>query len=181
MDDKFLTTTIVTIALAVLGYLAKYFNDIKIANRKDKLDRINRQLKEFYGPLLGLMSSSSSSWIKFRKTYRTNVKAYFDIENPPSEKDKEIWRNWMKTIFIPINEKAYDIIIKNSDLIIEDEFPKCFKDFCAHVETYRPVLNKWNENDFTEHTSLLNYPIEVLNYVEKSFRKLKEEQNQLIK
>ncbi len=181
MDNKFVLTTTVTIGAAILGYLAKYINDIKIANRKDKLDRVNRQLKEFYGPLLGLMSSSSSSWRKFRETYRNDITAYFDTENPPSEKEKEIWRNWMKTIFIPINEKAYDIIIKNSDLIIEDNFPICFKDFCAHVETYRPVLNKWNENDYTEHTALLNYPIEVLNYVEKSFKKLKEEQNQLIK
>ncbi|TCC89236.1 hypothetical protein EZ428_16190 [Pedobacter frigiditerrae] len=181
MDDKFIITTIVTIALAVIGYLAKYANDINIANRKDKLERINRQLKEFYGPLLSLMSSSNASWIEFRNKYRSNIISYFDKNNPPTEEEKEIWRNWMKTIFIPINEKAYEIIIKNSDLIIGNEFPACFKDFCAHVETYRPILKKWNENDFTEHTALLNYPIEIIEYIEGGYREIKLEQNKLIK
>jgi hypothetical protein len=180
MDEKFIITTSVTLVLAIVGYLAKYLNDIKIANRKDKLERINRQLKEFYGPLLSLISSSNASWEKFRKTYRNNIISYFDPKNPPTEQEEAIWRNWMRTIFIPINEKAYEIIIKNSDLVIEDEFPNCFKDFCAHVETYRPVIKKWDEGDYSEHVALINYPIEIIPYIENAYRQLKVEQNKLI-
>jgi len=181
MCENIISSTVVSIALVVIGYLAKYANDVKIAGRKDKLERVNRQLKEFYGPLLSLTASSDASWKKFRSIYRNYVTSYFDKLNPPSENEKEIWRNWMKTVFIPINEKAYEIIIKNSDLIIEDEFPVCFKDFCAHVETYRPVLKKWDIGDFTEHMALLNYPMEIIEYVENGYRKLKYEQNKLIK
>ena len=181
MDNKFIITTIITVVLAFVGYLAKYANDIKIANRKDKLERVNRQLKELYGPLLSLLSSSNSSWNKFRNSYRKNAGAYFDPNDPPTEREKEIWRNWMQTVFIPNTEKGYEIIIKNGDLIINDEFPKCFKDFCAHVETYRPVLKKWHENDFTEHTALINYPLEIVAYVEEAYKELKSEQNKLIK
>ena len=38
MDKKYVATTLVTIALAILGYFAKYVNDIRIMNRKEKLE-----------------------------------------------------------------------------------------------------------------------------------------------
>jgi len=181
MDQKTAITTLATIGVAIMGYLAKYINDIKTANRKDKLERINRQLKEVYGPLLSLTSSSEASWTKFREFNRPDTPSYFDTINPPSEEEKEIWRNWMQTVFVPINEKIYDVILKNGDLIIEDKFPDCFWQLCAHVETYRPVLKKWEAKDYTEHVALLNYPDNIKGYVEKGYRELKAEQNRLIK
>ncbi len=180
MDDKFVVTTIVTIVLAFIALLAKYLNDVKIANRKDKLDRVNRQLKELYGPLLALVSSSSATWDKFREKNR-NMVSYFNDKNPPSESEKEIWRNWMENVFVPINEKIYSIVIGSGDLIIEDDFPTCLKDFCAHVEGYRPVIRNWQKNDFSLHTSLLNYPTEIVKYVEDGYKLLKVEQKKLIK
>jgi len=180
MDEKATITAVITIGIAVLGYLAKYINDIVMANRKDKLERINRQLKEFYGPLLSLVSSSDVSWIKFRGTYRKDIRSYFDDSNPPSEEEKEIWRNWMQTVFNPINERIYEVIIKNGDLIIEDKFPDCFRELCAHVETYRPVMKKWEANDYTEHVALLNYPVNLKKHVEERYAELKATQNKLI-
>lgn len=180
MDGKFLITTIVTILIAVTGLVAKYVNDLSIANRKDKLERINRQLKEFYGPILSLSSSSNATFIKFASTWK-NKKYYFDNDNTASEKELAIWRNWMKSVFIPINEKIYEIIINNGDLIIENQFPDCLKDFCAHVQTYRPIVSKWEINEFTEHTSLLNYPTELGKYIEQGYKYLKMQQAKLIK
>ena len=37
-------TTLVTIVLALIGYAAKYLNDLAIARRRDRLDRVNAQL-----------------------------------------------------------------------------------------------------------------------------------------
>lgn len=181
MDNKFIITTIVSILLAFIGYTAKYFNDVRIAKRKERLERINRQLKELYGPLLSLTSSTKAVWYKFRENYRKETIKYFDEENPPSSEEKEIWRNWMQTVFIPINKKMYDIILEHGDLIIENEFPESFKDLCSHVESYKTVIKKWELGDFSEHLSLLNYPIELDQYVEKGYKLLKYEQNKLTK
>jgi hypothetical protein len=180
MDDKFIITSIITVLLAILGYLVKYFNDIRITKRKDKLERINRQLKEFYGPLLSLTASSNSSWIEFRKKYRTQVRSYFDQSDPTNEKDLELWRTWICTVFQPINKDIYGLILKNGDLIIENSFPKSLSDLCAHFESYKPIISQWENKNYSEHLSLLNYPISILDYAEKSYNSLKLEQNKLI-
>jgi hypothetical protein len=178
--SEFLTTSILTVSLAFIGYLVKYYNDLVIAKRKDKLERVNRQLKDLYGPLLSLTNSSNNAWRKFRSVYRNYNPAYFDNRNPPNEEEKRVWRLWMTTVFFPIIDKKYNIIIDNTDLIIEDHFPKCLEDFCAHVNTYRPVLEKWKNEDFSEHVSLLGYPTELNKYFQDIFDKLKKEQNKLL-
>ncbi|MFY0592319.1 hypothetical protein [Roseivirga sp.] len=180
MDNHFIITTTVTIGLAFFGYWAKYFNDLGIAKRKDKLDRVNRQLKEFYGPLLSLTSSSDASWTQFRSKYRSDTQGYFDQSNPPTEKEKEVWRTWIKTVFQPINQSIYEMTLKNGDLIIENEFPKALKDLCAHYESYKPIIAQWDQENFDVHVSLLNYPVEILAYAEESYQTLKQEQSGLI-
>lgn len=180
MEDKIIITISTTIFLAILGYLAKYINDLRIMKRKDKLERINRQLKELYGPLLSLTSSSNASWIEFRKKYRNKTISYFDQSDPPSEKEKEIWRTWISTVFQPINENIYNLILKNGDLIIENKFPEPLNNLCAHYESYKPIIAQWKNNDFNEHLALLLYPVDILVYAKKSYQILKSEQKKLI-
>ena len=180
MDAKFLITTIVTVSLAFIGFLVKYFNDLSIAKRKDRLERINRQLKDLYGPLLSLTNSANNAWEKFRTVHRNYSPGYFDKNNPPNEEEKAVWRLWMTTVFFPIIDKKYNVIISNTDLIVEDYFPKCLEDFCAHVNTYRPVIEKWKTGDYTEHVSLLGYPVDLNKYFTDAFDKLKREQKKLL-
>ncbi len=182
MDEtKFIITTITTVLLVFIGYFLKYFNDLKIARRKDKLNRINRQLKELYGPLLTLTSSSNATWKEFRKKYRKDTEGYFDEKNPPTEEEKEIWRNWISSVFYPNTEKIFNLIIKNGDLIIENEFPKPLKKLCSHFESYKPVINKWGREDYSEHISLIKYPFEIDKYALYGYQLLKTEQQKLIK
>ena len=49
---------LIGVCIAVIGYFIKYRIDLKLAQRNDRLERINRQLSEFYGPLLALTRSS---------------------------------------------------------------------------------------------------------------------------
>jgi hypothetical protein len=59
--------------------------------------------------------------------------------------------------------------------------PKCLLDFCAHVTAYQTVMKKWEVNDFSEHTSLIDYPAkELIEYIRKSYVMLKAEQSRLI-
>ena len=61
---------LVGVVAAVLGYFVTYGTNLRLAQRKDRLERINQQLSEFYGPLLALTQSSGQSWQAFRKRYR---------------------------------------------------------------------------------------------------------------
>jgi hypothetical protein len=41
-------------SVAVGGYFATYRHNLRLAARNDRLDRLNRQLEELYGPLIAL-------------------------------------------------------------------------------------------------------------------------------
>jgi len=60
----------VDVVVAVIGYFVTYRTNLRLVQRNDRLERINRQLSEFYGPLLALTRSSDQSWKAFRKRYR---------------------------------------------------------------------------------------------------------------
>jgi hypothetical protein len=58
MDRTEEAVALIGVCIAVIGYFVKYRFDLRLAQRNDRLERINRQLSEFYGPLLALTRSS---------------------------------------------------------------------------------------------------------------------------
>lgn len=173
-----------TIAFAILsgvvGFLAKGFYDLWTARRKDRLERVNQQLKLFYGPLYALNQASNLAWGAFR--FRTRPgRPFFGSDPPPTAEELEAWRRWMLTVFKPIHDEMLSIISKNCDLLIEADLPEPLKLFCAHVAAYKVVFERWSQNDFAEHTSVMNYPAtELASYLESSFKRLKSEQGRLL-
>jgi hypothetical protein len=82
---------------------------------------------------------------------------------------------------MPLNLLLEKTIVENADLLIEEKIPDCLLLLGAHVSAYKAVLKKWENQDYTEHTSLVNYPWEdVCAYVETSFMSLKREQAKLL-
>jgi hypothetical protein len=53
-----MTAALVTIAVAVIGYIGTYGNNLRLAQRERRLERINRQLAELYGPLLARIEAN---------------------------------------------------------------------------------------------------------------------------
>ena len=87
----------------------------------------------------------------------------------------------MLTVFQPIHSEMLSLITKNADLLIEDDLPMPLQLFCAHVAAYKVVFERWSKNDFSEHTSVLNYPTdEMASYLERSFKTLKAQQARLL-
>lgn len=173
-----------TVAFAILsgvvGFLAKGVYDLWTARRKDRLERVNQQLKLFYGPLYALNQAGSLAWASFRSRTRPGG-AFFGTDPPPNTEELEAWRLWMQTVFQPIHDEMLSIITKNADLLIEGDLPKPLQLFCAHVAAYKVVFERWRNKDFSEYTSVLNYPtIEMATYLESSFKYLKSEQAHLL-
>ena len=180
MWDPFLVTTVVTILLAFSGYLVTYLNSLRLAQRQQRLERISRQLGELYGPLYGLIDAETAVFKVFRGIVRPNTH-FFSEEDPPTAADLESWRLWMTTVFAPINNRMYELVLSKSDLLIEPEMPQCFRDLAAHVVGYQLVMKQWENGDYSEHLSLILFPREeLLSYVTESFNALKHEQARLL-
>lgn len=173
-----------TIAFAILsgiiGFIAKGIYDLWSARRKDRLERVNQQLRLLYGPLYALNRASNVAWAAFRSKTRPSG-SYFGKEPPPNKEELEAWRLWMTTVFQPLHDEMMLAITKNSDLLIESDLPQPLQLFCAHVTAYKVVFARWNQNDFSQHVSVINYPTDDINkYLQRSFRQLKEEQARLL-
>lgn len=165
--------------LAVLGFIAKYVNDIRLATRKDALERVNKQLADLYGPLMACVSASNIAWREFRKRYRPDI-PYFTGDPPPTPAELEAWRLWIGEVFMPLNLRIEKALMEHADLLIETEMPVCLQELTAHIGGYRLVLKRWEESDFTEHISLVFYPEDVDKYARASYNWLKAKQERLL-
>jgi hypothetical protein len=181
MDTKALVTLSVTILLAVAGYLAAYLNTLRLARRKDRLDRVSKQLSDFYGPLLALSRAGGRSWEEFMDRYRPGNTAFWDEADPPTERQAESFRLWMCHVFMPLNVRMVDVVTNKADLLDEPEVPGCLLELCAHVATYQAILKRWEDEDFSENTPDIPFPgQEIEEYAEATFSRLKAEQNRLL-
>ncbi len=165
--------------IAILGFAAKYVNDVRLARRKDALDRVNKQLADLYGPMLACASASSIAWQEFRRRYRPG-RPYFDDDPPPSPGELEAWRLWITEVFMPLNLRIEKAVMEHADLLRESEMPLCLRELCAHISAYKLVLKRWQNGDHSEHTSVVNYPPDVDEYARRSYDALKAEQGRLL-
>jgi hypothetical protein len=181
MDDKTLYTLLVTVAVAVLGLAGKYWNDLRIAERKDRLERVNCQLRDLYGPLRALGHAGDAAWAQFRSGCRPGV-SFFRSDPPPSEEELLAWRTWMREVFIPLHQRMEQVILSNLHLIVGGLVPSCIPTLLAHIAAYRPIIKRWDGGDFEIHFSGLSYPRTYLrDYVDKIYESLTEEQHDLLR
>ena len=176
-------TLSVTVALAIAGYGATYVTNLRLARRKDHLDRVNRQLSELYGPLYAQSEAVDRAWRKYVARYGV----VWASPVPATAEQAETWRLWMSTVFMPLNRQMVETVVSHADLLREDTIPECLKELCAHVACYEPVLARWREDGFAStafegHVSIAgDFPRAALEaYVQSSFESLKREQAHLI-
>ena len=171
---------VVTVALALIGYVVKYLNDLRLAVRMDQLERVNRQLSDLYGPLFALDTVGSRLWREYRARYRP------DPTVPLTRDEAATWRLWMTAVFMPLHRQMKEVIVDNADLLRESgEMPDSLLDLCANVAGWEVVAERWRTGDFDPldtGTTLLDYPRDVLNpYLNNAYRELKAEQGILLR
>jgi hypothetical protein len=174
----------VTLIVATVGYLAKYLNDLRINERTDRLERLNRQLSEFYGPLYSIFHVANAAWHALWLSVpddRRERWRYWSDDDPPTEEDAERWRLWMREVFMPLNRRVVAVIVEKADLLDGPTMPPVLLDLCTHVYAYETVLNRWEQKDFSVHLSVIPFPGEKLReYVDHEFPRLKAEQEKLL-
>lgn len=179
MDPNTIAALSVTVLVAGLGYLFTYFNGLRLSQRKDRLERIDRQLRELYGPLFAIDRASTRAWAAFRSRYRPGG-AFWGTASSPTEEEAAAWRLWMTEVFMPLNLEMTQIITEHADLLEESEMPDVLLDLCAHVYAYKPVIKAWELGDYSLHTSIINFPNALRHYTSESYVKLKREQARLL-
>jgi hypothetical protein len=177
---------LVGVVAAVLGYFATYGTNLRLAQRNDRLERINQQLSEFYGPLLALTRSSGQSWQAFRQRYRPpGSESFWKSDPPPTKEDVAAWRLWMTTVFMPMHQQMMELVLNHAHLIEEPEMPPCLLALCAHVHGYQAILKEWETGEVSiereDNISVVNFPgQELADYAATAFGRLKAEQAELL-
>lgn len=165
---------ILTVILALSGYLITSLSAHMLARRRDKLDLVNKRINEFYGPLY---VASEAGNIAYRSLLKRQGK---EKSEPILDSEMKEWMLWMTTIFMPLNDIRERVIIEKAHLIIEEQMPQCLLDFVTHVVGYKAVLSRWAEGDYAERRSTIGWPPEFDIYVKRSYAALKAEQSHLM-
>jgi hypothetical protein len=176
--NRTLVTVASSVALAFIGYIVKYRNDLAIARRRDRLDRVNAQLRLLYGPLFALTVATARAWKEFRKKYKPG-EPFFSLSRPPNPPELAAWRLWMTKAFMPLNRRMVETIVSNADLL-DGEMPPEFLELVAHVSAYEVVLARWEANDFSEHAPANDFPRAIEQRVKEDYDKLRAKQLSLL-
>lgn len=173
MDFKSVTL-IVTILLAIIGYLFKYFYELNAQKHNNNLKLINERLENFYGPLYILSIVGMTSYETFTKVLKKENDP--DLLKPLTEEQKSEWMMWVREVFHKNNLEIEKIIINKAYLIVEEKVPKCLIDFVTHISNNKVLLKKWDNNNFEQIFSIVDFPCDFQDYAYSSYMKLKKEQ-----
>ncbi|MFB7517027.1 hypothetical protein [Streptomyces sp. NPDC056144] len=177
-----MSATVITVALAFVGYLVTYLNGLRLAQRQERLARVNRQLGEFYGPLYALTATNQRLFRAFMAGHaRPNGLSPFRDDVPPTDEEKAEWRLWATTVFLPNIRAMRDVVVRHADLLDEPGLPPVLLELYAHVAGYEVTFARWESGDFDEHLSVVPFPAGGIGrYAEEGFLRLQGEQRALL-
>lgn len=167
-----------TIVAALLAALFAYRNAQNLHRAQERLKRVNSQIAEFYGPLFAISEASEAAWVALRLQLRPDGGFFVSDLN---EIERQLWKDWILSVFVPANRKMYDVIVANAHLLIGEEMPPELHKFCAHVACYEVIIHRWERGDDSELSAAIVFPAEVRPYIRKAFHQLKAQQQELLK
>jgi hypothetical protein len=166
------------ICVAVLGALLSFIYSRRLQRRQARLERLNAQLRDFYGPLYAIFQANRIAHLRFVDTLRPGSPTLFAPDVAPlNDEELGLWRQWAESAHRHRSTPAYEVIISKAHLLIEDEMPECLLAYCAHKAGYDVLIERWKQGDYREHLSVVRHPGDELHdYLQQSFTRLKREQ-----
>ncbi|KAG1673642.1 hypothetical protein FOA52_013306 [Chlamydomonas sp. UWO 241] len=164
------------------GYLFTYWNGKAVEERKARIDRVNRQLREFYGPLLACVTATKSAYEAMVKQHSADgTPEAFEraLIEEPGGKVANAYRGWMAQVLQPLNEKAATIVTDNVDLLDGSAIQPQLLQLVAHVYANRVILKMWSEGEYSS-VSVIPYPNPIVDFARHEFAKMKRRQAELL-
>ena len=141
------------------------------------LRHLESQIKELYGPLLGLIQYSSN-------VYNVVATILPSVDNKqqrtdPSRFSDEHWEAWRficESYFHPINAEVRNLISSKMHLLESDPRPQSFDAFFQHVAHFECRYKLWKEKEIdTSYMSGPAYPRTFESDVANALARLREQ------
>ena len=184
-------------AIGAFGAVVSYFMEQKLSraqeSRQRELELIERRLRDLYGPLYAISSSSKEIY----KAYKLQAALVMDsgiLEPNTFALGKatpalvRCHRSWMQRINVPQWDDIEVRIRTGGDLVIESEFPDEFRQILTHIAGWRVLIESWegtDVNDPSESTESRNFaqipfPVSYRTYVSRNYGLLRKRQMELL-
>lgn len=182
---RLMDAAITTVCLAFAGYLVTYLNSLRLTQRQERLARVNRQLSEFYGPLLALTEINSRVYRAFGERHpRPDGRSplqHGPAEMPLTEAESAEWRLWVTKVFLPNHRAMRDVLVTKADLLAEPHMPPILLEVYSHATWHEIAVTRWEQGDLALEQPARPFPAgEIRRYVREGFDRLKQEQAALL-
>lgn len=173
-----LTVAIIGASISVAGWLVEHIlsssADRNLQRLKYKVEFIQKQLEELYGPLTFLILEGRSA---FNDLLNQLGRDYIFPEGQSLSKDDlETWIFWVENDFLPRNSKILDIISSKTHLIDGGELPESWVHFSDHYNSWKIQHKRWLKQRVEySWTSEVNFPAEFEEDVIPVFNRLKQD------
>ncbi|GGQ53909.1 hypothetical protein [Kitasatospora griseola] len=174
-----LVTACASILIAVLAYWLNHHGETRRSLRRARIEWVNSQLKDLYGPLLVLTETNEMAWSEYR-THHVVRNDDASADAPLLALEDAQWRSWVELVFAPAAQEMRKIITARGDLIIGEEMPPVVLEFCAHAASYDLLLANWNDIGPSKSAPIRHPGSRFPSYVRESYGALKAEQALLL-
>lgn len=150
--------------------------------RRDNAARehLESQIKELYGPLLGLIQHSRIIFEVASKVLPTSNDGQIESSRF-SERDEEVWRFFIESYFLPVNEEIRRLIRSRMYLLQDGALPKSIEDFFIHEAQFEVLHRLWKEKAVdSSHISGLGWPSKLEPQVQATLDHLRKQHQKFL-
>ena len=174
-------TASVSVTVAVMVFVLNQWGQARGERRQARLQRVNAQLRDLYGPLKALADANEEVWDAMRDSHLPDVDTR---RSGPAVRDQDSrdWTDWLTHALMPTNRRMREVIVGNAHLLIEPELPRPLRAFCAHVAALEVALARSaGAGHGPLEPTLIHHPGRALaEYLDASYASLRQEQEVLI-
>jgi hypothetical protein len=147
-QEAALVAGLVSLAIACLGawltYVFAQRREGEARRQEAALRHLQRQIEEFYGPLLGLIQRSRYVYATACKRLPSGSDGRVD-QDRFSEADWEVWNYFTETYFLEINREIANLLHTKAYLMGVDTAPESYQRYLQHQVEQETLHRLWKE------------------------------------
>ena len=154
--------------------------------------RLSSQLRDLYGPLHSIVVATESAYAAMVTMHMANhasspdeltdakstVARWHKLIQDDRTEEAVHYRRWVVGVLQPLNERAFELIIRHADLLDTPFLPATLRQYMAHTCAWRVILKMWDAGDYSMIRCAVAYPKDLRKFVSAEFKRLKRRQFQ---